>query len=318
MLSDSLDDDLQLELSSEKFKENSAVWSNRSSVIMLSLIFIISCAALLLLGYYAYVNVSEQLSNAVQTITDSDKRVDQHIRKFQSTLLKEISEGRKEEESHQQIVTQTISQLQKDVATLGPQPPISAKVVDKVAVQQKIDQLQKEMPPSGQQPLISEKVVDKVAAQKKSIVPEEKTIELKRGGEQLCFKRYHANDNDTLWKIAERFYGSGKWYPAILFHNPDLSIYQISHANRIRYLCDRSMAHKLYEQQIFRKKRGALKGLFWRYTVRQGDTLMNLQNRYCPRNIQGTIQTECCMDIDGKTGLTVLPEPGTKILIRLE
>lgn len=286
-------DDLPVETSSEKSKEKPTVWS----YLLYLLIIIICIGIIMLLGHHAFMTVNDQLSSTLQAVTESEQRVDKRLHQLQTTLLKEISDGRKEAESHQQIVTQKISELQKEISTPGQQPPISEKVLDKDKV---VTQQQNS------------------AVQQKSLAHEEKNTDLKNSAQQLCFKTYTANDNDTLWKIAERVYGSGKWYPAILFHNPDLSIYQISHANQIRYLCDRSIVTTLYKQQIFRRKKGALKGLFWRYTVRQGDTFMNLQNRYCPRNTQGAIQTECCMDIDGKTGLTLLPEPGTKILIRLE
>lgn len=151
----------------------------------------------------------------------------------------------------------------------------------------------------------------------KKAVKYRKTLKRKRAVKQLlsaentqsaCFKTYHARDSDTLWNVAKTVYGSGQWYPVLLLHNHDLSIYDISSANQIRYLCDRSLVPALYRHLVIRRKTGTSKSLFWRYRVKHGDTIAELKKRYCSRNSS----VEHCM------GIKSLPEPGKEILIRLE
>ena len=148
----------------------------------------------------------------------------------------------------------------------------------------------------------------KKAAKKKNIIKDKKELTSETDTQPSCFKIYQAHDSDTLWEIAATLYGAGRWYPVLLFHNPDIYIYNISGADRIRYLCDTSLVPAIYKQQVLLKKTGKSTVLLWRYTVQHGDTIADLQNRYCPRDIQ----VEHCMNMKS------LPEPGNEILIRLD
>ena len=93
-----------------------------------------------------------------------------------------------------------------------------------------------------------------------------------------AFEFYQAGNDDLLWWIADRFYGSGFYYPVILEHNPHLNIYNIGKKDRIAILKDIDRVKKLYREitEIDEKR------LFWRYTVRPGDTLSSIRKRYCP------------------------------------
>ena len=92
------------------------------------------------------------------------------------------------------------------------------------------------------------------------------------------FEYYQATDDDVLWKIAERFYGSGFYYPVILTHNPHLGVYSIGKKDRIAILKGVEQVRALYGE-ITRVEKDRL---FWRYTVRPGDTLVSIRKRYCP------------------------------------
>ena len=95
--------------------------------------------------------------------------------------------------------------------------------------------------------------------------------------EAPCFNTYHATDKDTLWTIARDFYGSGIFYPVLMEHNPDISVYRISSKDTLRYLCDRTQATGIYKSITGWKQ----KRLYWNYTVRCGDTQKTIIKRYC-------------------------------------
>ena len=91
------------------------------------------------------------------------------------------------------------------------------------------------------------------------------------------FDFYQASDTDTLWGIAERFYGAGYLYPVLLEYNPELSIYHISRRDRIAILKDLKEARRIYQAvTVYEDKQ-----LYWYYTVRSGDTPSNIKTRYC-------------------------------------
>ena len=91
------------------------------------------------------------------------------------------------------------------------------------------------------------------------------------------FAFYQASDTDTLWGIAERFYGAGYLYPVLLEHNPELSILHVSKRDRIAILKDLKEARRIFQAiTVYENKR-----LYWYYTVRSGDTPSNIKARYC-------------------------------------
>jgi len=95
--------------------------------------------------------------------------------------------------------------------------------------------------------------------------------------EAPCFNTYRATDKDTLWTIARDFYGSGIFYPVLMEHNPDISVYSISSRDTLRYLCDKTRVAGIYKAITGRKQ----KRPFWNYTVRSGETRKTIIKRYC-------------------------------------
>lgn len=70
---------------------------------------------------------------------------------------------------------------------------------------------------------------------------------------QAEFLLYHTQDWDTLWAIAAKFYGSGRYYPVILQHNPGLRVARIRGGLKIRLLKEPAQAQALYAQIVKRE-----------------------------------------------------------------
>lgn len=127
----------------------------------------------------------------------------------------------------------------------------------------------------------------------------------KATADRNAYHIYQVRENDTLWDIAERFYGSGFFYPVLLEHNPDLAIYDIGQKDRIAILQDNEQVKRIYNE--ITEFRGGV--LYWYYTVRRGDTLASLKHRYCPS--RNCFQIRAGLDPD--SGL----QPGEKMKIQL-
>lgn len=114
--------------------------------------------------------------------------------------------------------------------------------------------------------------------------------------EKPCFDIYRAKDEDSLWTIAQKLYGSGILYPVLMENNPDLSIYSIGSKDTIRYMCDKAQAVKVYKAIIDKKQNK----VFWKYTVRSGETRKDIIKRYCLN------QNDCLVeDKPLETGMTI-------------
>lgn len=112
----------------------------------------------------------------------------------------------------------------------------------------------------------------------------------------VCFRQYQAKDTDTLWRISRALYGSGRFYPVLMEHNPDLEIYDISSRDTLRYLCDKKAV-----LQIYRDITGTGHGKrYWKYKIRPGDTRRSVIRQYCSHG------TDCLVkDIPFKPGMTI-------------
>jgi hypothetical protein len=95
--------------------------------------------------------------------------------------------------------------------------------------------------------------------------------------EKTCFKIYQAKDEDTLWDIARDLYGSGIFYPLLMEHNPDLSVYSIGSKNTLRYLCDKTLAAGVLKAITGMKQNRR----YWKYRIRSKDTREAIIKRYC-------------------------------------
>ncbi|MCI5224531.1 MAG: hypothetical protein D3924_18155, partial [Candidatus Electrothrix sp. AR4] len=89
---------------------------------------------------------------------------------------------------------------------------------------------------------------------------------------------YQTKKTDTLWGIAERFYGDGKYYPVIMEQNPHLVISNINDEETIRLLVDRSVLKDIYKRRT--EWRDGL--LLWKHKVLVGETGRSIFARFAP------------------------------------
>ncbi len=87
-----------------------------------------------------------------------------------------------------------------------------------------------------------------------------------------AFWTYTANENDTLWGIAKKYYGSGPYYPVLLEHNPHVEIYNVGDGVRLRILKYPGLAKKINRSITEREGNK----LYFNYRVAEGDTLGSL------------------------------------------
>ncbi len=121
--------------------------------------------------------------------------------------------------------------------------------------------------------------------------------------ENLSFRNYSAKNTDTLWDIAEKYYGSGFYYPVLLEHNPQLSIYNIGNGIDIKILNDTTLAKDIYKKKVIREGGH----LYWEYTVIEGDTPQSLAMRFFKSG-------KIIIDLDNNRTM----QHGEKIRIKLE
>jgi len=118
---------------------------------------------------------------------------------------------------------------------------------------------------------------------------------------------YTILQGDSLWRISERFYGNGSYYPILLSHNPGLSIQNIRPGFTIMIPGDAAWAKALYPT-ITQRAGGRL---YLLYTVQPGDTPSTLAARFCPYPRDGSNPLIC---LEPET----IVAPGRTVRIRLE
>jgi len=96
------------------------------------------------------------------------------------------------------------------------------------------------------------------------------------GPERADLRTYRVRDGDTLWSISERYYGSGRYYPVLLEHNPHLRIYALARGMEVRILEDAGDVQKVYDGIVTREE----DGIYWNYTVLKGDTIKSIGVRF--------------------------------------
>lgn len=87
---------------------------------------------------------------------------------------------------------------------------------------------------------------------------------------------YLVKETDTLWDLAERFYGNGKYYPVIMEQNPRLVISNIHDEESLRLFNDRSALKELYSSRI--EWRDGL--TLWKHQVQAGETRQSIEKRF--------------------------------------
>ncbi|WP_446008695.1 LysM peptidoglycan-binding domain-containing protein [Candidatus Electrothrix sp.] len=95
---------------------------------------------------------------------------------------------------------------------------------------------------------------------------------------------YLVKETDTLWEIAERFYGDGKYYPVIMEQNPGLIISDIQEEESLRLLNDRAVLNDMYSSRI--EWRDGM--MLWKHTVRAGETRQVIEERFASSGFSGS------------------------------
>uniref|UniRef100_UPI0040572D48 hypothetical protein n=1 Tax=Candidatus Electrothrix sp. TaxID=2170559 RepID=UPI0040572D48 len=95
---------------------------------------------------------------------------------------------------------------------------------------------------------------------------------------------YLVKETDTLWEIAERFYGDGKYYPVIMEQNPGLIISDVQGEESLRLLNDRAVLNDMYSSRI--EWRDGM--MLWKHTVRAGETRQVIKERFAPSGFSGS------------------------------
>lgn len=125
----------------------------------------------------------------------------------------------------------------------------------------------------GGQGVFEQKTGDNTMLQE---VPSKRQREKGSCSKDAAFWSYTANENDTLWGIAKKYYGSGHYYPVLLEHNPNVGIYDVGDGVRLRILKYSGLAKKINRNITEREGNK----LYFHYRVAEGDTLGSLASKF--------------------------------------
>ena len=120
------------------------------------------------------------------------------------------------------------------------------------------------------------------------------------------YRIYTTAKEDTLWRIAEKCYGSGYYFPVLLECNPSLHIYDMEGGTSVRILKNKRLVQRLYN------KITRLIGdqLYLYYRVVEGDTFDSIARKFY--NKEG--QAERIKELNPHAELV----PGSRIKIGLD
>jgi hypothetical protein len=110
---------------------------------------------------------------------------------------------------------------------------------------------------------------------------------------------YLIKETDTLWDLAEHFYGNGKYYPVIMEQNPGLVISDIHDEEVLRLFNERTVLEDIYKRRI--EWRDGL--VLWKHKVGAGETRQSIENRFASPGFSGRVFYEKAPDI--QPGATV-------------
>ncbi|MCI5124833.1 MAG: hypothetical protein D3925_10230 [Candidatus Electrothrix sp. AR5] len=105
---------------------------------------------------------------------------------------------------------------------------------------------------------------------------------------------YLVKETDTLWGLAERFYGDGKYYPVIMEQNPGLVISNIDDEESLRFFNERSVLKDIYKRRI--EWQDGL--VLWKHKVRVGETRKSIEHRFASPGFSGRVFYEETPSID--------------------
>jgi hypothetical protein len=120
------------------------------------------------------------------------------------------------------------------------------------------------------------------------------------------FRIYETTDEDTLWRISKKQYGSGFYFPVIMECNPGILIYHVQKGMRVRIFKDPAMAKKLYNENARIEGDRA----YYYYQVLEGDTFESIALKFYK---QGNMKNRI-MDLNPHVKLRA----GMRIKIELE
>ena len=123
---------------------------------------------------------------------------------------------------------------------------------------------------------------------------------------QENFRIYEATDEDTLWRISKKQYGTGFYFPVIMECNPGIRIYHMQKGMRVRIFKDPAMAEKLYSENA----RVEGDRVYYYYKVLEGDTFESIALKFYK---QGNMKNRI-MDLNPRVKL----HAGMRIKIALE
>ena len=133
-----------------------------------------------------------------------------------------------------------------------------------------------------------------------------KTVEEKVSQQGDAFWTYHAVADDTLWRIAQTYYGSGYYYPVLLKDNPGLEIYDLKRGVPVRIRKDLEKAEQVYEEITTEDG----DKFYYLYVVEKGDTLKSIARKF--------YGTESAVDRIRRLNPDVTGTPGEVIRIAIE
>jgi hypothetical protein len=96
---------------------------------------------------------------------------------------------------------------------------------------------------------------------------------------------YLIKETDTLWDLAERFYGDGKYYPVIMEQNPGLVISNIHDEEILRLFNERTVLEDIYKRRI--EWRDGL--VLWKHKVGAGETRQSIERRFASPGSSGRV-----------------------------
>jgi len=79
---------------------------------------------------------------------------------------------------------------------------------------------------------------------------------------------YTTTEEDTLWRIAKKFYGSGYYFPVLMECNPSLGIFDMEKGMRVKIFKDNRLVQRLYNEITCIEGNG----ICYYYRVVEGDT----------------------------------------------
>ncbi len=87
---------------------------------------------------------------------------------------------------------------------------------------------------------------------------------------------YEVAEDETLWRISEKCYGNGFYFPVLMELNPGLGVYNLEKGERLKILKDASRAEEFYHQII----RVSGKRAWYGYRVISGDSLEGIATKF--------------------------------------